>query len=100
MRYLININQLPNLQNKILYFYSRSLAYHDKYQNMILKIESEYDLKFFAINIVSDPSLIKRFKLKSTPSFVVYRDGKEVENFYGLLSLKDFKKKLSIQKTD
>jgi len=96
VKYLIDIQDLPKLKNKILYFYSSNLEYHEKYKQMIsLLEEKDKNLNFFAINIASDVDLIKRFSLVGSPSFIIYKNNKLTNKFNGLISYKSFIKKIT-----
>lgn len=93
MKFPIKLEEISNIKNKILYFYSSNLEYHDKIIKMISKLDNKE--KFYAINIDSDKDLIKRFNFKSTPTFIIFKNNKQIK-IEGIMPFKNFKKFFTI----
>ncbi len=93
MNYVINFEDVPPLENKILYFYFPEFIFLEKFKKMISSMEGEdSSLNFFAVNIRSDISLKKRFNLVSIPTIIVFKKFKERNRCEGLLPFKELKK--------
>tara|TARA_Y100000296_G_scaffold86401_1_gene126027 strand:- start:974 stop:1300 length:327 start_codon:yes stop_codon:yes gene_type:complete len=51
-------------------------------------------IKFGKLNIEDNQELAQKFDIVSLPNFILFKDGKQIEQFIGAMSLEDFKKKL------
>jgi len=51
-------------------------------------------IKFGKVNIDDNQELAQRFNISSIPNFVLFKDGKKVEQFVGGMSAEDFENKL------
>ena len=51
-------------------------------------------IKFAKVNIENNNELAQKFNIASIPNFVLFKDGKQVEQFIGAMSSEDFEKKL------
>lgn len=68
-----------------LYFYASWMPYHNKFINMISKMEDKYkDIYFYAIDIEQFSNQCKRFKVDSIPTVLILKNGKEVNRINGL----------------
>lgn len=80
-----------NDDNIALYFYASWMVFHNKIIIMINKIEEKYkDKKFYAIDIDHFTGLIKRFDIKSIPTFLIKKPDKELKKIEGLLTTAKF----------
>jgi len=52
-------------------------------------------IKFGKVNIEDNQELAQKFDVVSIPNFVLFKDGKKVEQFMGATSSEDFEKKLN-----
>jgi len=52
-------------------------------------------IKFGKVNIEDNQELAQKFDVVSIPNFVLFKDGKQVEQFMGAMSVEDFEKKLN-----
>ena len=52
---------------------------------VIAALEAEYDgrVKFFTVDVDDEPQLAQRYLVRSMPTFVVFRDGREVGRIVG-----------------
>ena len=51
-------------------------------------------IKFGKVNVEDNQTLAGKFNVRSIPNFVLFKDGKPVENFVGSISEEDFEEKL------
>ncbi|MGD9275559.1 MAG: thioredoxin [Candidatus Pacearchaeota archaeon] len=51
-------------------------------------------IKFGKVNIEDNQSLAEKFEVRSIPNFVLFKDGKAIDNFVGGMSQEDFEEKL------
>jgi thioredoxin 1 len=51
-------------------------------------------IKFGKVNIEDHQELAQKFDIVSLPNFVLFKDGKQFEQFIGAMSSEDFEKKL------
>ncbi len=51
-------------------------------------------IKFGKVNIEDNRELAQRHNISSIPNFVLFRDGKVIEQFVGVMSEEDFEEKL------
>ena len=51
-------------------------------------------IKFGKINIDENSDLAQKFRVMSIPNFILFKDGKQTDQFIGALSLEDFEEKL------
>src|SRR3990167_6557952 len=51
-------------------------------------------IKFGKINVDDNQSLAQKFGVMSIPNFVLFKDGKKVNQFIGAMAEEDFEKKL------
>ncbi len=52
-------------------------------------------IKFGKINIEDNQPLAQKYKVSSIPNFVLFKDGKVLEQFIGSMSTEDFEEKLN-----
>jgi len=52
-------------------------------------------VKFAKVNIDDNQELAKKFNISSIPSFVVFKNGKPVEQFTGAISSEEFEERLN-----
>jgi len=64
-------------------------------QPMLQRVSSEYGerLGIYSVDIDKQPALAARHGVMSVPTFLIFKDGKQVERMVGALSEKDLKKK-------
>lgn len=60
------------------------------------KVSAEYEGKvlFAKVNVDAETDLAQQFEVRSIPTMVVFKGGKEVDRFMGALSADDMKAKL------
>jgi len=51
-------------------------------------------IKFGKINVDDNGALAQKFNIASIPNFVLFKDGKQIEQFIGSMSEEDFEEKL------
>ena len=51
-------------------------------------------IKFGKVNIEDNQKLAQKFDVVSIPNFILFKDGKRIEQFMGSMSSEDFEKKL------
>lgn len=51
-------------------------------------------IKFGKVNIEDNQELAQKFDIVSLPNFVLFKDGKQIEQFIGAMPSEDFEKKL------
>ncbi len=51
-------------------------------------------IKFGRVNIEDNQELAQKFKVMSLPTFILFKDGKQAEQFVGSRSIEDFEDKL------
>ncbi|MEK6926077.1 MAG: thioredoxin [Nanoarchaeota archaeon] len=51
-------------------------------------------IKFAKVNIDENNSIASKFNVRSIPNFVLFKDGKPVEQFVGAMPAEDFEEKL------
>jgi len=51
-------------------------------------------IKFGKVNIEDNQELAQKFKIVSLPTFILFKDGKQAEQFVGSRSIEDFEEKL------
>lgn len=51
-------------------------------------------IKFAKINVDENPKISEKFKIRSIPNFILFKDGKIKEQFVGAMSEEDFEDKL------
>ena len=51
-------------------------------------------IKFAKVNVDKNRELAQKFNIASIPNFVLFKDGKQVEQFTGAMSSEEFEKKL------
>jgi len=51
-------------------------------------------IKFGKINIDDAQELAQKFNIASIPNFILFKNGKQIEQFVGSMSAEDFEKKL------
>ncbi len=52
-------------------------------------------IKFGKVNIEDNNDIAQKFGVVSIPNFILFKDGKQVEQFVGSMSADDFKEKLN-----
>ncbi len=52
-------------------------------------------IKFGKINIDDNNALAQKFEIASIPNFILFKDGKKVDQFIGSMSFESFEKKLA-----
>ncbi len=55
----------------------------------------EGKIKFAKIDIEENQELASKYNVQSIPNFVLFKDGKQVEQFVGAMSSEDFEEKLN-----
>ncbi len=63
---------------------------------IIDELSEKYDskIKFGKINIDDNHAMAEKFSIMSIPNFILFKDGKKVEQFIGSMSFESFEKKL------
>jgi thioredoxin 1 len=64
-----------------------------KTRPIVEEINRETDTKFQIIDVDSEIELVKRFEIRSVPTFIFLEDGKEIKRMTGaqtMVQLKDF----------
>ena len=51
-------------------------------------------IKFGKVNIEENQELAQKFDIVSLPNFILFKKGKQIEQFIGAMSSEDFEKKL------
>jgi len=51
-------------------------------------------IKFGKVNIEDNQELAQKFRIVSLPTFILFKDGKQTEQFVGSRSIEDFEEKL------
>ncbi len=51
-------------------------------------------IKFGKVNVEDNQELAQKFKIMSFPTFMLFKDGKQVEQFVGSRTIEDFEEKL------
>lgn len=76
-----------------IYFYSRALPLnHKKILIMIDKVIKKYKIPFYAVDIDSFKTLVKRFDLESVPTVIGFVNKKEKDRIVGVWLTKPFDK--------
>lgn len=52
-------------------------------------------IKFGKVNVEENQELAQKFDIVSLPNFILFKDGKQIEQFIGAMSSEDFEKKLN-----
>lgn len=82
--------KLEKLQ--ILYFYASWIPFHKRISLMLEKIEEKNpEIEFLAIDIDTFKTFIKRFKLESLPTIIMFKNGKESKRVIGLILTSAFR---------
>jgi thioredoxin 1 len=77
----------------ILYFTADWCNPCKKTRPIVEEINRETDTKFQIIDVDSEIELVKRFEIRSVPTFIFLEDGKEIKRMTGaqtMVQLKDF----------
>lgn len=77
--------------HQALYFYASWMPYHNKMMKMIDKVENIKNIQFIAIDVDFFKSFIKRFKIDSIPTVLLFFEGKEIKRVEGLVLTSAFK---------
>ncbi len=88
MDYITNDSEITTSleQDKsYLYFYASWMPYHKKMDIMIGKIESEFNIKFNAIDVDQLPTQCKRFNIESIPHILLFKNGKKKKSINGVI---------------
>ncbi len=97
-RAMIYLTAESNLENSKgitgIYFYAQWLILHKKMKIMVEKVELQNkNIKFYAVDIDSFPSLCKRFSIDSIPTIVITGDGgSELDRIDGMPLTSAFRK--------
>ena len=93
MNYITSEDEIKiNAGIQAIYFYASWMPYHNKFLNMISKIEDKYkDIKFIAIDTDNFKNQCKRYSIESIPAVLVFKDGKEIKRIIGLVMTSAFK---------
>ena len=51
-------------------------------------------IKFGKVNVEDNQQIAQKFNISSIPNFVLFKDGKKIEQFVGAMSSEDFEEKL------
>ncbi len=54
----------------------------------------EGKIKFGKVNIEDNQELAQKYKISSIPNFVLFKEGKPIEQFVGSMNIEDFSEKL------
>ncbi len=54
----------------------------------------EGKIKIGKVNIEDNEVIAQKFGVRSIPNFILFKDGKQIENFIGAMSPEDFEEKL------
>lgn len=46
------------------------------------------------VNIEDNQALAQKYNIRSIPNFILFKDGKQIQNFIGAMSAEDFEEKL------
>lgn len=86
MLYLTSEEELNfNKEIQALYFYASWMPYHKKMTTMLAKMEEKHkDVDFFAIDVDYFKSFIKRFKIESVPTILIFKNKEEPKKIQGL----------------
>jgi thioredoxin-like negative regulator of GroEL len=88
MLFITNENELQlSLPQQALYFYLPWEPFHHKYLVMISQFEH---LPFFAIDLDAFPKQVKRFSIRSIPSILLLKGGKETARLEGKITASAF----------
>ncbi|MAH03185.1 thioredoxin [Candidatus Pacearchaeota archaeon] len=60
-----------------------------------LSEEFKGKIKFAKVNIDDNPELAGKFNVSSIPNFVLFKNGKQIEQFIGSMSSEEFEEKLN-----
>ncbi len=52
-------------------------------------------IKFGKVNVEENQELAQKFDVSSLPNFILFKDGKQIEQFIGAMPSEDFEKKLN-----
>ena len=75
-----------------LYFYLPTMPFHRKFLTIINDIDGKYNnLHFYAIDAEQFKSQCKRFDIKSVPTVMIMRHGREIDRIVGLVRTNVFK---------
>lgn len=97
MKNCISIEEVQNINQKIIYFYTPEMLYHDKFIKMMELIEKDFKIKCFSLNARGDDTLLKRFDFMSVPCLILFKDGKKYKKIEGMISYKDLKKYFKLE---
>lgn len=66
---------------------------------LVTRLSDEYGSKvrFYSVDIDKTPSIAARSGVMSVPTFLVYRDGAQVERIVGAVSEKELRKRIDSQ---
>ena len=54
----------------------------------------EGKIKFGKVDIEENQAIAQKFNVSSIPTFILFKDGKQIEQFVGSMSAEDFEEKL------
>lgn len=75
-----------DLSLQALYFYANWMPLHKKFMTMSEKIEEEYNIPLFAIDVDSFSNWCKRFSIMSIPTILILKSGYEIKKINGFVS--------------
>ncbi len=101
MIFILNEEELSFNDNKyVLYFYTDELNIHKKCIFNLLKIQKEYNIQIYCIDINKITSCERRYKLTLLPTIILFKDFYEIKRFNHILKYNEFKKQFSSIEND
>jgi hypothetical protein len=100
MRYLRSADELKDIKNSILFFYSTELE--PALASLIFSIVHQFDpiIDTIGINFHEFPSLKEQFKIEGIPTLIWIKNGQEKKRILGFLSPNELENILEEIKTD
>ena len=70
----------------IVEFYSDACVPCKRMSPILTSLENQYNDEFYVakVNIAYDKELVDEYQIKSTPTFLIFKNGKVVEQFSGI----------------
>jgi thioredoxin 1 len=104
---MVNTNEVPELTNgKFDEFIKKGIVFIDFFAEwcmpclmmapVIEELAESFDgkVKFGKVNVGDNENLAKKFNVSSIPNFVLFKDGKPIEQFVGAMSSEELESRI------
>ena len=84
--------KLDNEENTIVYFYSPTCSYCKQATPHLMEASENLDVEVGQYNLIEFPEGTKDFEIESTPTLIVFENGKEKERLVGAADTATYEK--------